>query len=228
MPVIFAELAAQYPPHKVRAQNSEVVAANGQYILVRRDAYEAVGGHAAIADEILEDVALARLFRNARYRVYFRYGGDSVRTRMYRSWPQVREGWTKNLALLFPHAGRLALRSILVWFAAWLALGIVAFLGLSAHHFLWILAAAVWLVVYRRIQVAHFAVGNNLLAIAIGLPIFSYLLLRSKNAHANGRVFWKGRTYELRAPAIMPARAQSSETPLRLGKAEKRELRTEN
>jgi hypothetical protein len=39
-----------YPPHKVRDQNSGVVAANGQYILVRRAAYEAVGGHAAVAD----------------------------------------------------------------------------------------------------------------------------------------------------------------------------------
>ena len=36
MPVVFAELAAQYPPHKVRAQKSGIVAANGQYILVRR------------------------------------------------------------------------------------------------------------------------------------------------------------------------------------------------
>ncbi len=80
MPVIFAELAAHYPPHKVRDQNSGIVAANGQYILVRRAAYEAVGGHAAVATEILEDVALARRFRNAGMRVHFRYGGDAVRT----------------------------------------------------------------------------------------------------------------------------------------------------
>ena len=46
---------------------------------------------------------LARLFRDAGHRVYFRYGGDAVRTRMYRNWAQLREGWTKNLALLFPH-----------------------------------------------------------------------------------------------------------------------------
>ena len=107
MPVVFAELAAQYPPQKVREQNSGIVAANGQYILVRRAAYDAVGGHAAVATEILEDVALARLFRNAGKRVYFRYGGDAVRTRMYRNWPQLREGWTKNLALLFPRPERL-------------------------------------------------------------------------------------------------------------------------
>src|ERR1700692_4210056 len=122
MPVIFAELARQYPPHRVRDQKSGIVAANGQYILVRRAAYRAVGGHAAITSEILDDVALARLFRNAGFRVHFRYGGDAVRTRMYRNWLQLREGWTKNLELLFPRSNRLALQSLLWWSSAWASL----------------------------------------------------------------------------------------------------------
>ena len=133
MPVVFAELAAQYPPHKVRDQSSGVVAANGQYILVRRAAYDAVGGHPAVATEILEDVALARLFRQAGHRVYFRYGGDAVRTRMYRTWAQLREGWTKNLVLLFPHPERRALQSVLLWLVAWLALGIAASSAVGSH-----------------------------------------------------------------------------------------------
>src|SRR6202051_944559 len=141
MPVIFAELARQYPPHRVRDQKSGIVAANGQYILVRRAAYRAVGGHAAITSEILDDVALARLFRNAGFRVHFRYGGDAVRTRMYRNWLQLREGWTKNLALLFPQPERLAVRSLFLWLMAWSALG-VAVSGAASHHFAWIVAAA--------------------------------------------------------------------------------------
>jgi glycosyltransferase involved in cell wall biosynthesis len=194
MPVVFAELAKQYPPHKVRDQNSGIVAANGQYILVRRSAYEAIGGHAAVAIEILEDVALARLFRDAGYSVYFRYAADAVRTRMYRDWQQLCEGWTKNLALLFPHPGRLALQSMAQWLVAWIAIGI-AFSGALSHRSLWILSAALWLLVYRRIRIAHFTTENNFLAIAFGLPVFAYLLLRSKKAHAKGQVSWKGRTY---------------------------------
>ena len=199
MPVIFAELAARYPPRKVRDQNSGSAAANGQYILVRRAAYDAVGGHAAVATEILEDVALAQLFRNAGQRVYFRYGADAVRTRMYRNWAQLSEGWTKNLALLFPNPGRLALQSVFSWFAAWFAIGITAS-GARSHHFVWIAAAALWLLVYRRIRAAHFTTANNLLAIAVGLPMFAYLLLRSKKAHAKGQVSWKGRSYRVGAP----------------------------
>ena len=208
MPVIFAELARQYPLHKVRQRNSGVAAANGQYILVRRAAYDAVGGHAAVATEILEDVALARLFHNAGHRVYFRYGGDAVRTRMYRNWAQLCEGWTKNLALLFPHPEWRALQSIFVWLLAWAAL-IVAASGAASRHFVWIAFAAVWLFAYRRIRGAHFTTPNNLIAIAFGLPIFANLLLRSRMAYAKGQVSWKGRVYNIGAPSgSSPAKTQ--------------------
>src|SRR5438477_396186 len=84
--------------------HSTVAAANGQYLLVRRAAYEALGGHAAVRGSLLEDVELARLFKRSGRVLRFRYGGDAVRTRMHRSWPELRDSWTKNLALLFPDA----------------------------------------------------------------------------------------------------------------------------
>jgi glycosyltransferase involved in cell wall biosynthesis len=225
MPVIFAELAAQYPPQKVREQNSDIAAANGQYLLVRRAAYAAVGGHAAVATEILEDVALARLFRNAGKRVYFRDGGDAVRTRMYRNWAQLREGWTKNLVLLFLQPERLALQSLLLWLAAWSALGVAVY-GAVIHHFARIAFALLWLLLYRRIRVAHFATANNLIATACGLPMFAYLLLRSEKAHENGQVNWKGRAYRTGASSgTTPAKVQPEKPVPRI---EHQKLRTEN
>ncbi len=199
MPVVFGELAAHFPPHKVRAQKSGIAAANGQYILVRRSAYGSVGGHTEIATEILEDVALARRFRNAGYRIHFRYGGDALRTRMYRNWSQLREGWTKNLALLFPKPEFLALETLVMWLVAWISLAIAVW-GAATVHFLWTVFAALWLLVYRRIRVAHFTMLNNLIAIAFGLPIFAYLLLRSKRAFWKGQVSWKGRAYTVGSP----------------------------
>jgi len=179
MPVVFAELASEYPPEKVRDPDSGIVAANGQYILVRREAYEAAGAHVAVAHEILEDVALAKVFRRAGYRVYFRYGGDAVRTRMYHSWAQLRDGWTKNLHLLFPRAVRRASRIAGWWVIAWLALPAI-FPALA---------------LFLRVQRANFSRGTTLLATALGPPVFAYLLLRSKRAHARGEVTWKGRAY---------------------------------
>jgi hypothetical protein len=212
MPIIFSELAAQYPLHKVREPNSGrsagissgIAAANGQYILVRRVVYDAVGGHTAVATEILEDLALARLFRDAGHRVYFRYGGDAVRTRMYRNWTQLREGWTKNLVLLFPRAEFLAFQSVFWWLASWLTLGVAAS-GILNRHFSWIVFAAPWLLLCRRIRVAHFTAANNLLAIAFGLPMFAYLLLRSKLSYKQGSVSWKGRTYKNLAEPLRKA-----------------------
>ncbi len=108
MPVIFAELAATYPPQAVNDATSPIAAANGQYLLISREAYDAVGGHTKIANDLLEDVAMARLVKRSGRKIFFRYGGDAVRTRMYRSFAQLKEGWTKNLALLFPKPTELA------------------------------------------------------------------------------------------------------------------------
>jgi len=113
MPLVFAELARAFAPRKVSDPASPVAAANGQYLLIASESYLAVGGHAAVAGDLLEDVALARNVKRSGRRLSFRFGGDAVRTRMYRSFSQMREGWTKNLVLLFPQAGRLALRRLL-------------------------------------------------------------------------------------------------------------------
>jgi glycosyltransferase involved in cell wall biosynthesis len=225
MPVIFAELAARYPPHKVRDPKSAIVAANGQYILVRRAAYDSIGGHIAVAIEILEDVALACLFRKIGLRVYFRYAPDAVRTRMYRNWPQLREGWTKNLALLFPHPKRLAFQSLFLWLIAWSSLG-VAVASASAHHFAWTTFGAFWFLLYRRIYTAHFAPTNNLIAMACGLPIFAYLLLRSTKAHVDGQVSWKGRSYAVGVPSGITPTAMPAMKPV--PRIEQQKLRTGN
>ncbi len=199
MPVIFSELAASFRPSQVSDPDSPAAAANGQYILIARDAYNAVGGHAAIAGNLLEDVALARAVKRSGRKLFFRFGGDAVRTRMYRSFAQLREGWTRNLALLFPSPARLAaLRAIeFVLIVAGFAISAAAILrghpGPAAVAAM--LAAILYALFFLRIRRAHFSWDSNILAL-FGLPLFSYLLLRSARAHANGSVPWKGRTYQ--------------------------------
>ena len=194
MPVIFAELARKYRPRDVSGPNSQAAAANGQYILITREAYDAVGGHAAIARDLLEDVALARAVKRSGRKIFFRYGGDAVRTRMYRSFPQLREGWTKNLAILFSSPGRLAAFRFgeFVVMLASLALLVACVTAHSYGYAVLCLIAPV--VTIARIARAHFAWDATLLAI-FGLPLFSYLLLRSKLFHRRGAVSWKGRSY---------------------------------
>jgi hypothetical protein len=198
MPVIFAELAGRYRPAEVSDPASAVAAANGQYILVLRSAYEAVGGHAAIAGELLEDVALARAVKRSGRKIFFRFGGDAVRTRMYRNFAQLREGWTKNLALLFPSPLRLAVVRLME-FVLIVGSGVVAGrLGAKDRPGAAIAMGLLCVVLYglflKRIRKAHFSWVSNALAV-VGLPMFSYLLLRSTVAHREGKVSWKGREY---------------------------------
>ena len=198
MPVIFAELASTYRPSEVSDRASSAAAANGQYILVSREAYDAVGGHSAVATSLLEDVALARAVKSSGRRIFFRYGGDVVRTRMYRSFAQLREGWTKNLALLFPSPVRLAVLRLTEFVLIAGGGAVVIVTGLREKWLPALIAALLTVTLFgfpiKRIRRAHFPWDANLLAL-IGLPVFSYLLVRSKMAFAKGTVVWKGRHY---------------------------------
>jgi glycosyltransferase involved in cell wall biosynthesis len=196
LPVIFAELARQYPPSKVSDPSSPVAAANGQYILVRRDTYDAVGGHAAVAGDVLEDVALARAVKRSGRKIRFRYAADAVRTRMYRNYAQLREGWTKNLALLFPKPGWLATQTLFLWVFPFTNLLLPLLVPAIVHRSWWFVPGG--LVFARntgRMRRANFDLAMEFLAALFGMPMFAYLLLRSKHAHAHGGVSWKGRTY---------------------------------
>lgn len=203
MPVIFAELASRYRPREVNDPDSPAAAANGQYLLIAREAYDAVGGHAAIAKCLLEDVELARAVKRSGRVIRFRFSGDAVRTRMYRSFAQLVEGWTKNLALLFKAPARLAIARLLEFVVIICGLTLVL-LGFSRRDApLAVLAATAVALVYsnclRRIRKAHAGAASSALAV-FGLPIFSYLLLRSKLYYKWRRsVTWKGRQYSTQA-----------------------------
>jgi glycosyltransferase involved in cell wall biosynthesis len=198
MPVIFAELAATFSPSRVSDPASPAAAANGQYILINREAYDTVGGHAAVGTSLLEDVELARAVKASGRKIFFRYGGDAVRTRMYRTFAQVREGWTKNLVLLFHAPARLAVIRF-VEFALIFGTVTLAIAALVTGRQGWASAGALSAMVllanfFLRIRRAHFAWDASLLAI-FGLPIFSYLLLRSRLSYRRNQISWKGRTY---------------------------------
>ncbi|MSO20758.1 MAG: glycosyltransferase [Acidobacteria bacterium] len=100
IPIIYDQLAQLYSFDRVNDPADAHAAANGQYILIRRATYDAVGGHEAIRGELLEDVALAKRVKQAGYRIWFGSGRGVVSTRMYLRFGDMWEGWTKNLFLL--------------------------------------------------------------------------------------------------------------------------------
>jgi glycosyltransferase involved in cell wall biosynthesis len=209
MPVVFAELTRAYPTDKVNDPTDPAAAANGQYILVRREVYEALGGHHSVAGKILEDVELARLFKVSHYKIWFRFGGGLVRTRMYRTFRAMWDGWTKNLAFLFLHPLALAAMRGLEFasITIFLSLGLFLFALNEFRNGAWIfgLGALFYLNFIIRIRRAHFPWPANLMSF-LGLPLFVSLLVRSYiHSHIRGELTWKGRKYSQSAPEAAAA-----------------------
>jgi chlorobactene glucosyltransferase len=100
MPQIWLLLGLRYHPTRVnQARRERDVIANGQFILVTREAYEAIGTHAAVRGEVAEDLALAQAFFRAGRRIHFAFAHRLMETRMYSSLGHLIEGWSKNIYL---------------------------------------------------------------------------------------------------------------------------------
>jgi chlorobactene glucosyltransferase len=193
-PLVFRLLDAVYPLSGANGGNPKRAAANGTYMLVRRDAYDAIGGHAAVRGEVLEDVAIAQAITGAGYRASFLRGEHLLRVRMYQSSGSLWEGWTKNL---WPLLGRNGRRTAMVTAAVLMA-------GPIPAAMLWYDGAAAWAAVVGAIGAEAWfrARGGSGPAWAISMPLGALLLavmiLESARRHLGSRgISWKGRTYPL-------------------------------
>lgn len=206
MPLVFSELALAYPPAKVSDPNQRVAAANGQFLLVEREAYRRLGGHPSVKDRVLEDVELSFLAKRRRVGLRFRYAPDALCTRMYRTTGAMIEGWTKNLALLFNNALATALWKVLD-IGLLVGLPLLAFRLWNArftpHALEWLGAGWVLLLLwlrtlfrfYARVAKSHFPMVDCAIS-PLGLPLFAGLLYLSWfKHHVVKKVSWKGRTY---------------------------------
>ena len=208
MPLVFSELALAYPPAKVSDPNNRLAAANGQFLLMEREAYRRLGGHASVAKEVLEDVELAYLAKRRKVGLRFRYADDAVATRMYSTTSAMIEGWTKNLALLFNNtlatAMWRALDLVLLVVLPMLAIELWS-ARLDIHSLTWL--GAGWLFVllwvrtvfrfYSRVAKSNFPFADCALS-PLGLPLFVVLLYRSWFQHRIlKQVSWKGRSYKV-------------------------------
>jgi chlorobactene glucosyltransferase len=207
MPVVLSGLAFGFPPERVNDPQRPEAVANGQFILIRRPVYEAVGGHAALRRSLVEDKDLAENVKRAGFRLVLADGHELAETRMYTSLSELWEGWTKNMFLglqgrpwllllgaVASLAGALALPVWLLAGLVWLARG-----GGTPAALVILEAAVVWgLVLYARAVVAR-GLGISrwyALSLPLGAGIFAAMMATSTWRGVTGRgVVWKGRTY---------------------------------
>lgn len=205
IPFVYCRLAARFSFARINDRRLPDAAANGQFLMIRRDAYDVVGGHTAVAAEILEDVGLARRVKQRGFGIYFAAPSGVVRTRMYRSFGAMWQGWTKNLyplmgasfpSLLF----ELLEASPLVEMTALLAIVVVYFAGFRSD----LLPAAAGVVVGMLISrnILHLAaLHRNRYPVSYiryyftGAALYTAALVESWWKSKRGGVVWKGRTY---------------------------------
>lgn len=187
-------------PHMHRA-GSRAAMANGQFWLTRRTEYAATGGHAAVRGRVLEDVAIARRYRDAGLRLRVAWAPNLGRTRMYRDRHEMFEGLLKNVHGLDFSAARQAgfLAGLVGLFL--LPLGLLP-LGLATGSLLLAaLGAILYLALFgKHVAFAH-AIGapaayGLLYPLAIGwyVGLVSTSLVRGLRRRP---IDWKGRSYPL-------------------------------
>ena len=177
--------------------------ANGQFILMRRDAYFAVGGHAAVRGEVCEATALAQRAKRAGYRLQVGAADHLARTRMYRGLADLWRGFSKNAVEIMGDERRTLAVAAMGLLFGWATPLLPLMLGLAARREASVAATAGFgLAVAGSLAVLGVVIGTLRyfrapgalsLLFPLGTTMTAALACNSVRLRRRGAVEWKGR-----------------------------------
>jgi chlorobactene glucosyltransferase len=204
MPLLHLSYVAWLPmPLIHRTRDPRVLAANGQLLLIRRSALDAVGGWQHVRTALVDDMALCRAVKKSGRRVVFADGDQMAQCRMYADGAALREGFAKNF---YEGIGGNPLALVIVvalhlvcFVAPYLALPVAALLGA------WGVAAGAAVgvaanVVLRLIMARRY--GHSLVSVLlhpVAVVLMMGVLVESFRCSRRGDIRWRGRSYAARA-----------------------------
>jgi hypothetical protein len=214
MPPAFQGIQALYPTSRVNDPNDDLAIANGQYMFIRRSAYDGVGGIERVKDQIVEDRQFAQVVKGDGCKLCLADGRHLMTVRMYTSLGEIWEGWGKNIVLSFQGRPGQALLSVFgVFFLTLLPLLLIRWALLAwrsarastqpddTAYALWVTGLAGWNVAmplaYRRRadKILGLPLGWTFTN-SVGTGIIGLIMLYSLVRLIGGKgVTWKGRTY---------------------------------
>ncbi|MEV4637280.1 glycosyltransferase family 2 protein [Actinoplanes sp. NPDC049548] len=180
-----------------RSPRPSLAAAGGQWLVVDRAGYERAGGHAAVRDDILEDIGLARAVKRSGGRIALADGSRLAACHMYASWRELADGYSKSLWASFGSpAGAAAV--VLLLMLLYVAPPVTAVLALmSATVDLALVSVCAYLIGVLGRVIAAAATGGRTwpdpLAQPISIMVFAALVARSFARRRQGRLSWRGR-----------------------------------
>lgn len=195
MPLTILSFLIANDLRRTRDPRSPDAAAMGQCILVRRVAYLAVGGHAAVRGAMLEDIALARLFKRHHLHCDLRSGEGLITTRMYTNLQEIWRGIAKNAVDGAGSTGRATLGGVAIVALAVLPFMLFVIAPTTANAILAGIVIVFGLVGYaimlRRLSVPMWYA----VTLPLGLFVCGLLLIDSAQRRATGRSRWKDRVF---------------------------------
>jgi chlorobactene glucosyltransferase len=211
MPLVMTALSVGFSPRRVNDSGTKDAIANGQFILIKRTVYDAIGGHESVKDQIVEDKAISEQVKWNGHRLIVADGSKVARTRMYTSLPEMWEGWTKNIFLgLRDQTGLLWLGVFGAFLATttafflpiWPMLGLVWYSKTGGWLALAVVAESFALWAYLIFVRAGAALNMEIspwyaLTTPLGAGVFGAMMLTSAWKVISGQgVSWRGRSYK--------------------------------
>jgi hypothetical protein len=181
-----------------RSPRPSLAAAGGQWLVIDRAGYQKAGGHAAVRDNILEDIALARAIKRSGGRIALADGSRYATCEMYRSWRELTAGYAKSLWASFGSgfAAGIVVVLLLILYAG-PPLTTAAFLATGHAHEALVPLAAYLLGAAGRAVSAH-ATGSrpwpDALLQPASIAVFAWLVARSFRLRRQGALTWRGRS----------------------------------
>jgi chlorobactene glucosyltransferase len=202
-PQIFLAVVFRHPDLERSARSSQWQdgVANGQFMLIPRTSYEAIGGHESVRDRVLEDLALAQTVKRHGRTFVIRMAMDDLTTRMYHSLGGLIAGWSRLIQMgstqgqpLVSSFGVVAVATFCFWIVPPLML-LSALLGFGGETLLIWSALVCSLSVGIHAAFLHFLGAPAYYAVfyPLGSFVVLYIMIRSKVRASD--VEWKGRRY---------------------------------
>ena len=200
LPSVGAMVTLFNSPEKVNDPDSDISFLNGQFIFIKRDVYKSIGTHEVVKDAILEDAALAYEIKRRGFKIFLGFGREIFSIRMYETFSDFINGWTKNLFLILKSRVTNLIKMIFITILLsylpiiWLIYGLIKFPQTESCVFI----GGYFFVLSLQMYIRYISKTYPLYAILAPLSstIVSFIAIRSAIRHITNRgVDWKGRRY---------------------------------
>ncbi len=198
LPLAAASVSSMCVISLTNDDNRKTAFANGQFFLIKRSAYEAVGGHEIVKDHITEDVALMRILKSRGFRTRLYLGRKFAATRMHGTYRQMLNGWGRifsGVSSRRPWRILGAAGMVLDGLLAWAMVPLAATTGDAR----WIAAAGMHWILATGVVATFYHWSGNRMRWALLFPISAVILLtlygKALVMCLTGQVAWRGTSY---------------------------------